>query len=112
MDAHHCSDPAKFISVLLTSLSTMIHIELPHVNVLSKIDLVEQYGKLGSKFLPFMSLWLYSLQYAITSQSAKSQHQGDLQQCYHDFISNAGRFSHSRVNIWDNVNVTLIQLTV
>ena len=25
----------------------MIHVELPHVNVLSKIDLVEQYGKLG-----------------------------------------------------------------
>lgn len=47
VDAHHCSDPAKFISVLLTSLSTMIHIELPHVNVLSKIDLVEQYGKLA-----------------------------------------------------------------
>ncbi|XP_015772111.1 PREDICTED: GPN-loop GTPase 2-like [Acropora digitifera] len=47
VDAHHCSDPTKFISVLLTSLSTMIHIELPHVNVLSKIDLVEQYGKLA-----------------------------------------------------------------
>lgn len=25
----------------------MIHVELPHINVLSKIDLVEQYGKLG-----------------------------------------------------------------
>jgi len=25
----------------------MIHVELPHVNVLSKIDLVEQYGKLA-----------------------------------------------------------------
>lgn len=48
VDAHHCSDPTKFISVLLTSLSTMIHIELPHINVLSKVDLVEQYGKLGS----------------------------------------------------------------
>jgi len=47
VDSHHCSDPTKFISVLLTSLSTMIHVELPHVNVLSKIDLVEQYGKLG-----------------------------------------------------------------
>lgn len=47
VDAHHCSDPTKFISVLLTSLSTMIHIELPHVNVLSKVDLVEQYGKLA-----------------------------------------------------------------
>lgn len=47
VDSHHCSDPTKFISVLLTSLSTMIHVELPHVNVLSKIDLVEHYGKLG-----------------------------------------------------------------
>lgn len=47
MDAHLCSDPGKFISALLTSLSTMVQIELPHVNVLSKIDLMQQYGKLG-----------------------------------------------------------------
>ncbi|XP_041463558.1 GPN-loop GTPase 2-like [Lytechinus variegatus] len=46
VDAHYCSDPAKFISVLLTSLSTMLQMELPHVNLLSKIDLVEQYGRL------------------------------------------------------------------
>lgn len=25
----------------------MLHVELPHVNVLSKMDLIEQYGKLG-----------------------------------------------------------------
>lgn len=25
----------------------MLHLELPHVNVLSKIDLVRQYGQLG-----------------------------------------------------------------
>ncbi|KAL3211605.1 hypothetical protein MRX96_036298 [Rhipicephalus microplus] len=36
----------KFISVLLTSLATMMHMELPHINVLSKVDLAEQYGKL------------------------------------------------------------------
>lgn len=29
----------------------MLHVELPHVNVLSKMDLIEQYGKLGK------SLW-------------------------------------------------------
>lgn len=46
VDAHLCSDPAKYISALLLSLSTMLHLELPHVNLLSKIDLVEQYGKL------------------------------------------------------------------
>ncbi|XP_072178408.1 GPN-loop GTPase 2-like [Diadema setosum] len=47
VDSHYCSDPAKFISVLFTSLSTMLQLELPHVNVLSKIDLVEQYGRLA-----------------------------------------------------------------
>jgi GTPase SAR1 family protein len=47
VDSHYCSDAGKFIAVLLTSLSTMLQIELPHVNVLSKIDLIQQYGKLG-----------------------------------------------------------------
>ncbi|KJE98239.1 Gpn2 protein [Capsaspora owczarzaki ATCC 30864] len=47
VDSHYCSDPAKFISVLLTSLATMLQIELPHVNVLSKIDLIERYGQLA-----------------------------------------------------------------
>lgn len=47
VDSHYCSDPAKFISVLLTSLSTMLQVELPHVNVLSKADLIEHYGKLA-----------------------------------------------------------------
>lgn len=49
VDSHYCTDPGKFISVLCTSLSTMLHVELPHVNVLSKMDLIEQYGKLGKR---------------------------------------------------------------
>ncbi|XP_065838240.1 GPN-loop GTPase 2-like isoform X2 [Oscarella lobularis] len=47
VDSHYCSDPAKFVSVLLTSLTTMIQLELPHVNVLSKVDLIEQCGQLS-----------------------------------------------------------------
>jgi hypothetical protein len=27
----------------------MLHMELPHINVLSKIDLIENYGDLGTK---------------------------------------------------------------
>ncbi|XP_023230352.1 GPN-loop GTPase 2-like [Centruroides sculpturatus] len=46
VDSHYCSDPAKFVAVLLTSLSTMLQVELPHINVLSKGDIIEQYGKL------------------------------------------------------------------
>nr|XP_056702402.1 GPN-loop GTPase 2 [Euleptes europaea] len=47
VDSHYCTDPGKFISVLCTALSTMLHVALPHVNVLSKMDLIEQYGKLA-----------------------------------------------------------------
>ncbi|TXG52539.1 hypothetical protein EZV62_021708 [Acer yangbiense] len=46
VDSHLCSDPGKYISALLLTLSTMLHLEFPHVNVLSKIDLIESCGKL------------------------------------------------------------------
>ncbi|KAL1832089.1 hypothetical protein ACET3Z_001740 [Daucus carota] len=47
IDSHLCTDPGKYVSALLLSLSTMLHLELPHINVLSKMDLIESYGKLG-----------------------------------------------------------------
>ncbi|PQP92647.1 GPN-loop GTPase 2 [Prunus yedoensis var. nudiflora] len=47
VDAHLCSEPGKYVSALLLSLSTMLHMELPHINVLSKIDLIESYGKIA-----------------------------------------------------------------
>jgi GTPase SAR1 family protein len=47
VDAYYCTNPSNFISVLLVSLSVMINLELPHINVLSKIDLIERYGTLA-----------------------------------------------------------------
>ena len=47
VDAHHCADPAKFLSVLLVTLSTMVQLEMPQVNLLSKVDLIEAYGELA-----------------------------------------------------------------
>ncbi|CAF0983064.1 unnamed protein product [Rotaria sordida] len=46
IDSYYCSNSSNFISALLTSLSMMLHLELPHVNILSKIDLIEIYGSL------------------------------------------------------------------
>ena len=48
VDSHYCTDPSKFIAVMLTSLTAMIQLELPAVNVLSKIDLIEQYGPIAN----------------------------------------------------------------
>ncbi|KAL6061067.1 GPN-loop GTPase 2 [Balamuthia mandrillaris] len=47
LDAYYCSVPTNYISGVLLSLSTMLHLELPHINVLSKVDLIERYGKLA-----------------------------------------------------------------
>lgn len=46
VDSFYVSDPAKFVSVLMMSLSSMLRLELPHVNILSKMDLIKQYGDL------------------------------------------------------------------
>ena len=34
------TDVTKFISGCMASLSAMVHLEVPHVNILSKMDLV------------------------------------------------------------------------
>eukprot|EP00879_Flechtneria_rotunda_P006034 GHRR01006346.1.p1 GENE.GHRR01006346.1~~GHRR01006346.1.p1 ORF type:complete len:334 (+),score=112.45 GHRR01006346.1:132-1133(+) len=47
IDAHLATDPAKYISALLLALSVTLHLEMPQVNVLSKIDLLTQYGELA-----------------------------------------------------------------
>jgi hypothetical protein len=46
VDSHYCSDAAKYMSVLLVTLTTMLKLGLPHVNVLSKMDLLPSYGEL------------------------------------------------------------------
>lgn len=45
-DAHYITDASKFISVALLALRAMMQMELPHINVLSKIDLLSTYGEL------------------------------------------------------------------
>ena len=37
IDAHHCSDASKFIAASLLALTMMVQLELPHINVLSKV---------------------------------------------------------------------------
>jgi len=46
IDAHYCADASKFLSAAILSTTAMLRLELPAVNVLSKIDLISQYGEL------------------------------------------------------------------
>lgn len=45
-DASYLTDPSKYVSVLLLSLRTMLQLEMPHVNVLSKMDVITKFGDL------------------------------------------------------------------
>jgi GPN-loop GTPase len=37
VDSHLVTGPQKYLSALLMCLTSMLHLELPHVNVLSKV---------------------------------------------------------------------------
>lgn len=39
-DSMYCSDPGKFIAVILSALSIMVNLEIGQINVLSKTDLL------------------------------------------------------------------------
>jgi hypothetical protein len=56
VDSHYCTDLSLYVAASLTSLTTMVQLELPHVNVLTKIDLLKLYGKLPFKLEFFTDL--------------------------------------------------------
>lgn len=47
VDSFLCSNASQYLSAILLSLNIMMSLELPHVNVLSKIDLIESRGELA-----------------------------------------------------------------
>ncbi|PAA49804.1 hypothetical protein BOX15_Mlig018689g1, partial [Macrostomum lignano] len=93
VDSHYCTDAGKFVAVLLTSLSAMLNLQLPHVNVLSKADLIEQYGQLPFHIDYFTDV--LDLSYLVQSL------EGDpVLQKYHKFTSALAELveSHSLVS--------------
>jgi len=54
IDSFHIQDPAKFISVLILTLQSMLQLEYPRINVLTKIDNISSYGVLRKSF-PYYS---------------------------------------------------------
>ncbi|KAL7662560.1 GPN-loop GTPase 2 [[Candida] zeylanoides] len=46
VDSIYLTSPSSYVSILLLSLRAMLQMELPHVNVVSKIDMLKNYGPL------------------------------------------------------------------
>ncbi|XP_076435155.1 GPN-loop GTPase 3-like [Babylonia areolata] len=47
LDAQFLIEPSKFVSGMMTALSAMVSLEVPHVNVMSKLDLLSKKDKKG-----------------------------------------------------------------
>jgi len=45
LDVQFAGEPAKFVAGCLAALAAMVQLELPHVNVLTKVDLLDTPGK-------------------------------------------------------------------
>ena len=45
VDSQFIVDASKFFSGVLSALSTMVQLEVPHVNVMSKMDLLDSRAK-------------------------------------------------------------------
>lgn len=46
VDSIHLTSPSQYVSMVLLSLTSMLQLDLPHVNVISKIDILKSYGDL------------------------------------------------------------------
>ena len=50
VDALCCSDSGRFVSCLASTLSAMLHLQLPHVNLLSKVDLIPKSSRFSLNY--------------------------------------------------------------
>ncbi|CAH1421216.1 unnamed protein product [Lactuca virosa] len=106
IDAHLCSDPGKYVSALLLSLSTMLHMELPHVNVLSKIDLIENYGKLAFNLDFYMDVQDLSYLQHHVDQDPRSSKYRKLTKELCEVIEDFGLVNFTTLAIQDKESVT------
>ncbi|XP_073003418.1 GPN-loop GTPase QQT1 isoform X1 [Typha latifolia] len=105
VDAHLCCDPGKYVSALLLSLSTMLHLELPHINVLSKIDLIESYGKLAFNLDFYTDVEDLSYLQRHLDQDPRSAKYSKLTKELCDVIEDFGLVNFSTLDIQDKESV-------
>ena len=47
VDVHLCTDAGNYLAAILLSLNLMLNLELPHVNVLTKCDMIAHFGDMA-----------------------------------------------------------------
>lgn len=74
-DSFYITQPNQYVSVVLLALRTMLQFNLPQVNVLSKIDLLHNYGKLPFKLDYYLEV--QDLDYLMSTENDNAQEDGN-----------------------------------
>eukprot|EP01126_Amoeba_proteus_P005023 TRINITY_DN11657_c0_g1_i3.p1 TRINITY_DN11657_c0_g1~~TRINITY_DN11657_c0_g1_i3.p1 ORF type:complete len:279 (+),score=55.63 TRINITY_DN11657_c0_g1_i3:181-1017(+) len=105
VDSHHCSSVSNYLSALTLSLSTMLQLELPHVNVLSKIDLLSKYGTPEFDFAFYADADnLSDLQYALGQDVSEKYKKLTATIC--EIVEDFSLVSFTTLNIQDKQSIT------
>ena len=111
VDASYCTDPTKYLSVLLTSLSTMVQLELPHVNVLSKMDIVQAMDETALDFNLDYYLDVMDLSYLVDAIQDRDQYSGKyhaLTKALAGLVSEFSLVAFAGLNIQDKDSVASV----
>ena len=108
MDYHFCGDAAKFISGTMASLCSMLHLELPHVNVLSKADLADRSDAANCRLDTYTEV--LDLDYLLESLHADplTQRFGKLNKCLTELIHSFSLVSFKTFDIRDRDSYSVV----
>ena len=115
IDSHFMVDGSKFLSGAMAALSTMVNLEIPHVNVLSKVDLL---GKEARKhldvFLEPDTLALTSISHSESgnSLSAFDQKYASLSESIGRVLDDYSLVKFVPLDISDEENISDLFLTI
>ncbi|BGP17133.1 hypothetical protein JCM10213_005245 [Rhodosporidiobolus nylandii] len=90
MDASHILDASKYVAILLLALRTMLQLELPHVNVLSKVDLLGQAGDLPFNLDFYTEVQDLSYLLPLLERDQRTQRFGELNRIICDIVEEFG----------------------
>ena len=106
VDAHYCSDPAKFISVLLLCLRSMLQLDLPHINVLSKIDLLNQYAPLAFNLDFYTEVQDLSHMLPLLESDSRLKKYAKLNEAIVELVDGFGLVSFETLAVEDKLSMT------
>jgi len=110
LDSHFASDTAKFFSGVLVALSTIVNLEIPSLNILTKVDLLnkKQKKQLETFLEPFAEL----LEHDPVSSSRYGEKYSALNRALAQLIDDYSLVKFIPLDLSDEENISDVLLTI